>query len=67
MEEFVYKGYLCSEAQTFFGDKLISEQRDGCAVVGSFVKLADGNTRLASKGDKFVKHEDGSITVTSKY
>lgn len=61
--KFEYKGYLCSEAQRFFGDNVISEQRDGCAVVGNFVKLSNGKTRLASKGDKFIKHEDGGIEL----
>ena len=42
-------------------------ESDGCAVVGSFVKLANGNTHLPSKSDKFKKYENGSITVTSIY
>ena len=31
------------------------------------IKLSDGSTCLPSKGDKFKKYEDGSITVTSIY
>lgn len=67
IEDFEYQGYMSQEAQKFFEGKLIREERDGCAVVGSFVKLANGNTHLPSKSDKFKKYEDGSITVTSIY
>ena len=67
IEEFEYQGYMSHEAQKFFEGKLIREERDGCAVVGSFVKLANSNTHLPSKGDKFKKYEDGSIKVTSIY
>lgn len=36
-KEFIYLGYLSKEAVDFFGDKRISEQRDGCATVGTFI------------------------------
>lgn len=67
IEEFEYKGYMCSNAQKFFKGKLIVEERDGCNVVGNFVKLSNGKTHLPSKSDKFKKYEDGSITVSSIY
>ena len=61
MKQFTYKGYFCNEAQEFFGDKVITEQRDGLAVVGHFVVLEDGKTTLPSKNDKFEKDLDGNI------
>lgn len=67
VEEFEYEGYMSQDAQKFFEGTLITEERDGCAVVGNFVKLASGKTHLPSKSDKFKKYEDGSITVTSIY
>ncbi len=67
VEEFEYQGYMSQEAQKFFEGKLITEERGGCAVVGSFVKLANGNNHLPNKNDKFKKYEDGSITVSSMY
>lgn len=53
--QFTYPGYMSQEAQEFFEDHIIREERDGCAVVGSFIKLADGTITLPSKGDVFVK------------
>lgn len=67
MEEFKYKGYMCDDAENFFEGKVISEQRDGCAVVGHFVKLGNGNTHLPSKGEIFKKDQNGDISVTSIY
>jgi hypothetical protein len=64
-EEFVYEGWMGGEAQKFFEGNRITEERDGCATVGSFIRLSNGKTHLPSKGDKFTKHEDGSITVES--
>ena len=61
IEEFEYKGFMSTEAQKFFEVNIIREERDGCAVEGSFIRLADGKTHLPSKGDKFIK-EDGRIT-----
>jgi hypothetical protein len=65
--EFEYKGWMCRDAQSFFYDNLIEEQRDGLAVMGFFIKLSNGETHLAEKGDLFTKYEDGSIRVESKY
>ena len=59
----IYQGYMSNDAQTFFGNNVIYEERDGCAVVGAFIKLADGTTKLASKGDAFVKTLDGRIRL----
>ena len=61
--ELTYKGYMDSDAQTFFGDKVVYEERDGCSVVGAFIKMTDGTTKLASKGDVFVKTFDGQIRL----
>ena len=61
--EFTYQGFMSSEAQEFFKGNVIEEQRDGCAVVGSFIKLANGKTTLPSKGDVFIKHLNGTITT----
>ncbi len=55
------------KAQEFFKGKLNVEQRDGVAVVGSFVLLANGSTHLPSKGDIFRKYENGGIYVSSKH
>tara|TARA_R110000851_G_scaffold30681_1_gene83628 strand:- start:254 stop:460 length:207 start_codon:yes stop_codon:yes gene_type:complete len=63
VKEFEYQGYMCQEAQTFFEGKLTKEERDGCAVVGSFVELSNGKTHLPSKSDKFKKCENGSISL----
>ena len=54
-KEFTYPGYMSDEAEKFFEGHIIREERDGCAVVGHFIKLADGTTTLPSKGDIFVK------------
>jgi hypothetical protein len=62
-ETFKYKGFMCSEAQNFFKGNVIEEERDGCAVVGSFIKLSEGGTHLPSKGDKFKKLKDGTIVL----
>jgi hypothetical protein len=67
MEKFIYEGYMSQEAQDFFKDNIKTEQRDGVAVIGSFVKLANGDTHLPNKGDVFIKHENGVITVSSIY
>lgn len=67
VEEFEYEGYMSQKAQEFFKGKLNEEQRDGIAVVGSFVVLENGNTHLPSKGDIFRKYENGSICVSSKH
>jgi len=61
--ELTYPGYMSKEAQDFFKDNIIEEQRDGCAVVGSFITLENGKTVLPSKGDKFIKNEHGKITL----
>jgi hypothetical protein len=61
MFKFIYKGYFCKESSEFFGDKVIVEERDGCAVVGRFIILKDGRTYLPSKGDEFLKTPDGDI------
>lgn len=58
MIQFIYKGYMCNEAQLFFEGNIISEERDGCAVVGHFIKLSNGTTYLPSKGDIFEKYEN---------
>jgi hypothetical protein len=65
MEEFVYEGYMSQEAQEFFKDNIEKEQRDGVSVVGSFIKLANGDTHLPNKGDIFTKHTNGTMTVKS--
>lgn len=65
IEEFEYKGFMSSEAQKFFEGNIIREERDGCATVGSFIKLADGKTHLPSKGDKFIKEDDGRIILNN--
>jgi len=64
--EFTYQGYMSSEAQDFFGDKVLYEERDGCAVVGAFVKLSNGSTCMPSKGDTFVKGHDGLLMIKTK-
>lgn len=61
MTQFTYPGYFSKEAEEFFGDKVITEQRDGLAVVGHFVKLENGKTSLPSKNDRFEKDSDGNI------
>lgn len=58
-EEFIYPGYMSSEAQEFFKGYIKEEERDGCAVVVSFIKLADGTTKLPSKNDVFIKTQEG--------
>lgn len=64
---FEYPGYMNSDAVKFFDGNIIEEQRDGVAVIGHFIKLSDGSTHLPSKGDKFIKHNDGSLSVESIY
>jgi len=66
VEEYEYKGYMSDAALKFFGDKLISEERDGCAVVGHFLKLSNGSIHMPSRHDKFEKYEDGNITLKTE-
>jgi len=61
--KFKYEGFMSSEAQEFFKGKTITEERDGCAAVGTFIKLANGNTCLPSKGDIFIKDTNGYLTL----
>lgn len=61
MKTFTYPGYMSQEAEKFFEGHIIREERDGCAVVGFFVKLADGTITLPSKGDEFIKNEKGIL------
>jgi len=60
-QEFTYLGFLTDEAVNFFAGKMITEERDGCAVVGTFVKLENGTTCMPSKGDIFTKDNLGNI------
>ena len=64
---FQYTGWMSQEAQLFFDGHIIKEERDGVAVVGTFIKLASGKTHLPSKGDVFTKHENNTITVKSQH
>lgn len=59
MITFTYQGYMSQEAQNFFGDNIIQEQRDGMAVMGFWVKTQDGNTHMLSKGQQYTKDEKG--------
>ena len=63
IQEFEFPGYMSTEARDFFGDKLTCEQRDGIPVVGHFIELLNGSTYMPSKGDKFIKYENGSIML----
>ena len=54
---------MSKEAEDFFGTKLTREERDGCAVVGHFVKLENGETIMPSKGLVFTKDEQGKIKL----
>jgi hypothetical protein len=67
MEKHIYPGYMSKEAQEFFKGCVIREEREGCATIGSFIKLASGKTHLPSKGEEFEKDEEGRITVKSIY
>ena len=60
-QEFTYLGFLTDEAVNFFEGKMIREERDGCAVVGAFIKLENGTTCMPSKGDVFIKDDLGNI------
>jgi hypothetical protein len=62
-EEFEYEGFMSLSAQEFFEGNTIREERDGCSTIGSFIRLSSGKTHLPSKGDKFIKNEDGGITL----
>jgi len=57
--QFTYQGYMSNDAQEFFKDYLIQEQRQGIAVVGFWVKTADGNTIMLQKGLTFIKDNKG--------
>lgn len=63
MKKLIYLGYMSSEAHDFFGDNLIKEERDGCAVVGFFIKLDNGKTVMPSKGDIFIKTDENKIKL----
>jgi hypothetical protein len=65
-KEFVYPGFLSDEAVAFFGDKRKSEERDGCAVVGTFIELENGETCMPSKRDVFSKNKDGNIKLINR-
>lgn len=59
MTQLTYPGYMSQEAQSFFEGYLLTEQRDGCAATGFFVRLANGSTVMPSKGDVFIKDNKG--------
>lgn len=61
IEKLTFPGYMSKEAQMFFEGHTIEEERDGCATVETFVKLANGKIVLPSKGAKFSKNEEGKI------
>lgn len=65
--EFVYEGWMSQEAQLFFEGHTIKEERDGVDTIGTFIKLANGNSHLPSKGDIFTKHNNNTITVKSQH
>lgn len=65
--EFEYLGYMSKEADDFFGEMSVIEIREGVGVCGEFIRLANGEYHLPSKGDKFRKYENGSICVTSAH
>lgn len=62
---YVYEGFMSQEAQEFFKGNIKREEREGCATVGSFITLENGKIHLPSKGDIFIKREDGTLTVKS--
>lgn len=64
-EQFIYEGYMSKEAEKFFGKNLVTEQREGIAVMGFFIKLSNGQTHMPSKGDIFKKYDNDSIGVES--
>ena len=47
------------ESEEFFGEYLISEERDGCAVVGFFVKMVNGEIVMLEKNLSFCKTDKG--------
>lgn len=59
MNQFTYQGYMSKEAQEFFHDHLIQEQREGLAVIGYWVKTVDGNTHMLERGLTFIKDTKG--------
>lgn len=63
MKKLIYPGYMSKKCSEFFGDSLINEERDGCGVVGYFIKLENGNTIMPSKGDIFFKDENGKLKL----
>jgi hypothetical protein len=63
MKQFKYLGYMSKEAEEFFEDNLIREERAGCAVVGHFIKLENGQTVMPSKNQIFIKNEEGKIVL----
>ena len=64
-EEFIYPGYMSTEAQEFFKGHYVEEQRDGCGAVGTFLKFSDGKTKMPSKGDIFIRNKKG-ISLKTK-
>lgn len=47
------------ESMRFFEGSIEREERDGCAAVGSFIRLADGSCVLPRPNDVYRRVEDG--------
>ena len=59
MNEFTYQGYMSKEAQEFFNEYLIHEQREDIPVTGFWVKTTDGKTIMLEKNLTFIKDQNG--------
>ena len=58
---------MSQEAEDFFSQHTITEQRAGMGVAGTFVRLSSGRVHLPSKGDVFVKDGASIELVSSLY
>ena len=62
VEGMKFPGYPTKEIEEFLGENLITEQRQGMAVAGFFLKW-NGKSRLLQRGDYIIKHPNGDFTI----
>lgn len=67
IEALQYPGYPSSEIQSFIGDRLKSEQREGMAASGFYIENHDRVHHWLHKGDYVIKHISGDFSTCDPY
>lgn len=67
IEAVQYSGWMTPEMRSFVGEALETEQRDGMPVMGTFIRILDGRTKMPSKKDWIMKFDDGGLDIMNEY